>query len=118
MHAAFLAGCTYTNPSDWAAYHSSANFKDPYDFVPERWLGDEIYKEDHRDCYKPFSLGPRNCIGQALATAEIKLTVTRLLWNFDIELCDESKAWLADAKTFGLWEKGPLMITYVPAVRN
>lgn len=47
-----------------AAYHSEENFRDPDEFVPERFLGDERYKNDRFDVLQPFSYGPRNCIGQ------------------------------------------------------
>lgn len=53
--------------------YSSQNFKDPESFVPERWLPEAIndstspYYDDNRDARQPFSVGPRNCIGIALA---------------------------------------------------
>jgi cytochrome P450 len=50
--------------SQHAANHSSRNFKDPEAYVPERWLGDERYKDDNRECWNPFSFGPRNCLGK------------------------------------------------------
>ena len=33
----------------------------------------------------------------------------RVLWNFDMELCDESKKWPAQ-KVFVVWNKPPLMV--------
>jgi cytochrome P450 len=45
-------------------YHSERNFKDPELFVPERWLGEERYKDDKRSTLNPFSFGPRNCLGK------------------------------------------------------
>jgi cytochrome P450 len=50
--------------SQHAAYHSERNYKDPEAFVPERWLGDEKYKDDKRETWNPFSFGPRNCLGK------------------------------------------------------
>ncbi|EKG21329.1 Cytochrome P450 [Macrophomina phaseolina MS6] len=54
--------------STFAAYHSPHNFKDPEDFVPERWLPSDPlyakYADDRRDVFQPFSYGPRNCIGK------------------------------------------------------
>ena len=32
-----------------ATYRMSSNFKNPYEFRPERWLGDPQYKDDHLD---------------------------------------------------------------------
>lgn len=48
----------------WASYRSNRNFHLPDEFIPERWLGDERFKDDRRDAFQPFSYGPRNCIGQ------------------------------------------------------
>ena len=50
--------------SQHATYHSERNFKDADSFVPERWLGDERYKDDNRIAVNPFSFGPRNCLGK------------------------------------------------------
>jgi hypothetical protein len=49
-----------------AMFTSEKHFRDPYSFVPERWLGDERYKTDNRSTLQPFSYGPRNCIGKRL----------------------------------------------------
>ena len=50
--------------SQWAANRSKVNFRDPEKFIPERWLGDPLYADDQRSAAQPFSIGPRNCIGQ------------------------------------------------------
>lgn len=34
------------------------------DFVPERWMGDPEFETDNRACFRPFSHGPRECLGQ------------------------------------------------------
>ena len=94
----------------WAANHSPKNFRDPELFVPERWLGtDEKYANDVREACQPFSYGPRNCIGRSLAYVEMRIILARLLWNFDVELCDESKGW-NEQRVFFLYEKPPLMV--------
>ena len=38
----------------------------------------------------------------------MRLILARVLWNFDLELCDESKGW-SDQKAYILWEKPPLL---------
>jgi cytochrome P450 len=45
-------------------FHNPKYFKDPEEFVPERWLGDPRYENDRREAAQPFSVGPRNCIGK------------------------------------------------------
>lgn len=50
--------------AQYAAYRSSRNFKNSETFVPQRFLDDPEYTEDKRSVLQPFSVGPRNCIGQ------------------------------------------------------
>ncbi|KAH8694348.1 hypothetical protein BGZ61DRAFT_352880, partial [Ilyonectria robusta] len=44
------------------------------------------------------------------AYAEMRLILARIIWNFDLELVEESKNWMKDQHMFILWEKGPLMV--------
>lgn len=90
-----------------ATNYSPSNFRDPYDFVPERWLADSDYQGDNRDARQPFSVGPRNCIGKNLAFSEMRQILARVLWRFDLELVDPSLAW-EKQKSYTLWAKGPL----------
>jgi Cytochrome P450 len=58
----------------------------PDEFVPERWLvkeGDPMYPR--KNAYRPFELGPRNCIGQELAQLELKAILALTMREFDIE---------------------------------
>jgi cytochrome P450 len=93
----------------WAACRSKDNFRDPNAFIPERWLGDEKYADDVRDACQPFSYGPRNCVGRNLAYMEMRIILARLIWNFDLELSEESENW-ANQKVFLLYEKPPLIV--------
>ena len=49
-----------------AAYVSPTNFEDPKSFVPERWLpdSDPRFASEKKNVFKPFSTGPRDCIGK------------------------------------------------------
>ncbi|RDI80739.1 hypothetical protein Vi05172_g9168 [Venturia inaequalis] len=93
------------------AFRSPINFADPLDFIPEGWIETENprFKNDKREVLKPFSAGPRNCIGQNLAYAEIELVLTNILFNFDLELVDERGNWL-EQDSYILWVKEPLMV--------
>lgn len=55
------------------------------EFIPERWL----VAQDHplhpnKDAWRPFSMGPRNCIGLELAMVEIKLVAALVCREFDV----------------------------------
>lgn len=68
--------------------------------------------------FNPFSTGPRDCIGKNLAYAEIRLIMSRLLWNFDIELVDGYEKWNENQRVFFVWQKGPLMVKLHPVDHN
>ncbi|KAF2001354.1 cytochrome P450 [Amniculicola lignicola CBS 123094] len=102
---------TVVNIPHYAAYHSASNFKDPDEFVPERWLpeGQEDYGLDRKSVLQPFSYGPRNCLGMNLAYHEMRLVLASVLWHFDVEFCEESEGW-PNQLVWILWKKGPLMV--------
>lgn len=60
--------------------------------------------------HKPFSFGPRDCIGRNLAYHEMRLIMAKLLWNFDMELDPRSEGWTEALRTFVIWEKSPLLV--------
>ena len=62
----------------------------PDDFIPERWLvgpGDPSYPI--KGAWRPFSHGPRNCIGQELAMIEMKVIMVLTARRFDVGLAYE-----------------------------
>jgi cytochrome P450 len=44
-----------------------------------------------------------------MAYHEMRLLMSKVLYNFDLELCPESDNWM-DQRAFILWQKTPLMI--------
>lgn len=113
VHSKWVAPGTRVSVHQYATFHSPLNFRDPDAFVPERWLDEWVddhpaYRDDSRECLQPFSVGPRNCIGQNMARHEMRLILAKLLFAFDLELCGESRDWVSQ-KTYALWEKKPLM---------
>ncbi|KAI2785537.1 cytochrome P450 [Daldinia loculata] len=98
-----------------SAYHSELNFHRAPEYIPERWLPESAtnpaspFHNDRRDVHRPFSFGPRDCIGRNLAIHEMHLIMARVLWNFDLALDDKSRDW-HNQKIFGLWEKPPLEV--------
>ncbi|KAF1833178.1 cytochrome P450 monooxygenase-like protein [Decorospora gaudefroyi] len=106
----YVPGGTAVYVSQHATNHATRNYKDPEVFIPERWLGDERFKNDKRETLNPFSFGPRNCLGKNLAYAEMRLILAKVLFAFDIELVDKSRDWIGLQKVFTLWEKDALMV--------
>lgn len=106
--------------NQYAAGRSPLNWHRAEEFIPERHLpeeqGSEEFRKDQRSSLQPFSYGPRNCIGRNLAYAEMRLMLTRALWDFDFELAPGSKDWKRQ-KTYLLWEKQPLMVHLRPVQR-
>ncbi|KAL9116354.1 MAG: hypothetical protein Q9187_007120 [Circinaria calcarea] len=73
----------------WSIHHAMGRdpryWPHPDTFIPERWLvleGDPLYPI--KGAYRPFEFGPRNCIGQELATLEIKLIMAMSVRTFDV----------------------------------
>jgi cytochrome P450 len=93
----------------YSMYRSSQHFTNPDVYAPERFLGAKEYRDDKRHVIQPFSVGPRNCIGQSLAWAEIRSILARLVWNFEIVMLDEGLDWEGQ-KVFILWQKPGLVV--------
>jgi cytochrome P450 len=117
--------------TQWAANRSALNFARPNDFLPERWLSPEqfknytvddeildldIFAHDVQDVVRPFSAGGRDCMGQNLGWVEFRLLLARMVWNFDIAPHQPAKGasletssfrnW-SDQKAFLIWQKEP-----------
>ncbi|OCL04417.1 putative Averantin oxidoreductase [Glonium stellatum] len=118
----FIDGCwvpggTTVSVGGWAASHNPDNFRDPEEFIPERWI-DDYYANDSKKAMQPFSLGPRGCIGKSLAYMEMRLVMSHLLWNFDIVSVDGAPEWdpvdqTKHMKVFITWEKKAIMVKVI-----
>lgn len=116
----YIAGGTLVSISPYTAFRSHRNFKDGEKFVPERWLpeGQEKYGGDKKKVFNPFGMGPRICLGQSLAYAEMKLILARLVWNFDWDLVDKDVVWPLTMKIYAAWDRKPLFVNLKPVVRG
>ncbi|KAK8017967.1 cytochrome P450 [Apiospora marii] len=113
----FVPGGYTVGVHQLAADRSSRNFAEPDAFAPERWLGDPRFDKDQKAACQPFSYGARNCIGKNLAIAELKTILSRMIWNFDMELVPVSRGWLNRQKAYTAWKKEELKVALSPKPR-
>lgn len=102
---------TTVSAANYPTFRNPKNFKRPNEFIPERWmLGNKEFESDRKSSFQPWSMGPRNCLGENLTYHEMRIILASLLWHFDLELCEESNGWSDKQKNYiVLWEKQPLM---------
>lgn len=106
----WVPGGTVVTINMLPAYRSPKNFVDPDTYHPERWLGDPRYASDNRNVFQPFSVGPRSCIGKNLGNLETRLTLARMVWNFDMKLSAETDSAWDDQLVFLSFQKKPLIV--------
>ena len=94
-------------------------------------MGDARFDKDNKDVFQPFSVGPRNCIGQKLvarilefsmismltqfrfAYDSMKLILSRMVWRFNLKLEEASKKkpdWLTGQLAFVSFHQPPLNV--------
>ncbi|KAK4449769.1 isotrichodermin C-15 hydroxylase [Podospora aff. communis PSN243] len=112
----FVPGGTYVEVQHWSINHSSDNFKDPWEFNPDRFINPA--EGEVLEALQAFSVGPRNCIGRNLAYAEMRIILARLVYDFDMKLAPDSKNWVERQKTYTLWDRMPLNVYFTPVQRG
>lgn len=115
------------------AYFSPA----PNNFWPDRWLPDNFVKRHpyHSDlqtgalqnsydgevvtnqaAFIPFSYGPANCAGKALALTEMRIVVALLMQRFELRFAPgyDPNEWEERLEDFFVLYNGPLPVTLTP----
>lgn len=66
---------------------------------------------DEKAVFNPFGVGPRACIGQALAWTQMRIILAKLFWNFDFEIPEGSAVpeWTSQ-KVYWAWNRVPLEV--------
>jgi cytochrome P450 len=79
----------------WAINKSEALWgPDANEFNPERWMGEGMSNtggSKSNYSYLTFLHGPRSCIGQAFAKAEMKCLVAAVVGRFEFEMADKNE---------------------------
>ncbi|CAH0054086.1 unnamed protein product [Clonostachys solani] len=111
----WLPGGTSVSIQAYTMNRDPRCFHLPTSFVPERWLpealtdNNSVFYKDQRHGLQPFSVGPRNCMGQHLAMAEMRLILASLVWTFGFQSAGPQLRW-EDLRTFLLVEKKPVNV--------
>lgn len=86
----------------------------PNEFLPERWLVEEGHPlYPRKNAFRPFELGPRNCIGQELAQLELRAILALTVREMDIEsVYPEGSTTVLDEVAYQVMEIG--MVTGHP----
>ena len=74
----------------WIVQRDKRYFKNPDEFVPERWLSEET-KGLPKFAYFPFGGGPRICIGNSFATMEAIIVLIAVSQRFLVDVLSDRK---------------------------
>ncbi|KAJ6103982.1 elymoclavine monooxygenase [Penicillium sp. IBT 18751x] len=90
VRSVFLPGGTVVSSSHLSIIHNDTIFHDPYEFKPERWLGDE--GKELEKWHIGFSRGPRRCIGSSLAYLELSCVTAYIFSRFKMTLFETNES--------------------------
>ncbi|KAJ0117029.1 cytochrome p450 [Diaporthe amygdali] len=73
--------------TSFATHRMEEYWERPEEFLPERWMTRDESDPLHprKNAWRPFELGPRNCIGQELAQVEMRAILAMTVRELDIE---------------------------------
>ncbi|RJE27118.1 Cytochrome p450 [Aspergillus sclerotialis] len=115
---------TTVSTSSWTTTHREDYFRNARGFHPERWLpathplADTRFNNDNQAASRPFSLGPRGCLGVNLAYMETRITLAKLAWQFDLDLVNEAHLdWEKDLRFEGFWKLPVPEVRFIPVER-
>jgi cytochrome P450 len=78
--------------SPYALHHNPAYFPQPFKYAPERWIPSTDNPQEAieiaKKAFAPFLIGARMCAARNLATAELLLTVARVVWSMDFRVAE------------------------------
>lgn len=83
ISGSFIPKGTSVSMNPYAAARDPTVFPDPFRFMPERWLD---ATDEMKSMSRPFSIGPRNCVGKHLAMVNLVLTLSRVFQLFDVNV--------------------------------
>ena len=70
----------------WGVHNDPSYWKNPDEFDPDRWIGNDGKLLTHSTHFMPFGVGPRICLGELLAKAESFIFLVAILQRFKFSL--------------------------------
>ncbi|ROW04707.1 hypothetical protein VMCG_04868 [Cytospora schulzeri] len=111
--------------SYFAAARSPRFFAEPLEFRPQRWLSadhphyDSKFRHDSLKAFMPFNQGPRACPGSAIAWAQTRLYLAKVLWTFDLTAVPgRDLSFDKDFTFYSMWEKPQFWVRFIPVRRE
>ncbi|CAF0734501.1 unnamed protein product [Rotaria sordida] len=92
------------------AHRISDVFKNPDEFNPERFLGENAEDQIEKFSFIAFGGGRHSCLGERFAYLQVKTIWSILLRKFDFELCQEHPE--PDYSTLVVGPKAPCMVKF------
>lgn len=86
----FFPAGTDMGVSPYAIHHNEDYYPDSFAYKPERWIVEgknsaaDVARAQSAFC--PFSIGPRGCVGKAMAMKELMLIIARAVWLYEMRL--------------------------------
>jgi cytochrome P450 len=107
------AGVTVST-NTWTPARDPRYWYEPEKFLPERWIGDGF--GDNKQASRPFLLGSRVCIGMNLSCVEMRLTLAKLVFTYDMEFAPSSRDldFVKDSNYSILWVKPEVRVIFTP----
>ncbi|KAF4471556.1 Isotrichodermin C-15 hydroxylase [Fusarium albosuccineum] len=103
---------TEVSVDNFVMARDASSFTNPDEFRPERWIDGSARRS--MEASRPFSVGPRACLGTNLAYLEARVILATMVYLFDWELGDKDLDWFQQAKLFTFWRKPKLMVRFYP----
>ncbi|PLN80575.1 putative cytochrome P450 [Aspergillus taichungensis] len=84
----WIPGDTIVFVPQYVIQRDERYFPSGAEFIPERWLDQKDKLIANEDAFFPFQLGRYSCVGKQLALMELRGTIARLAYDFDISFAD------------------------------
>jgi cytochrome P450 len=102
----------------YTVHRDARNFSNPDTFWPERWLppndvgvGSRGKITHNASAFIPFSSGPSNCVGKALALQELRMVVCAVVQRFSMRFADcyRAESWEESLRDVNITMSGRLL---------